>query len=141
MFSHFNLNDFPFVNVTFENYVENDLEIDNFLESWLKIDNNNIDYNLIFDTRNIKFINPKYIFKIIPVMQKLRNSKKKYLKRTIIIVNSGVLRKLLELLFGMQKPISHVYIVDSRELADELITNFKKNVTTVPENVSEILST
>ena len=110
MFAQYDYSNFPIINITLNNTIENDNDFNNFINEWINLNNNKKKYKMIFDTQNCGFINPKYCFYMAMFIKKMKKEKIKYLQKSQIIVYNNYILKLLELIFYFEKPIAPVEI-------------------------------
>ena len=85
----------------------------------------------------------QYCYSIIMFIGKIKDLRlycKHYdnLKRAIIIVNNNLTRHLLSIIFSLVTPLATIYIVESKNKAEELYNNFNDNIINDYSNVSII---
>lgn len=110
MFSKFDYTNFPIIYIKLNNNIKDDNDFNNFINEWNILNNNKKNYEMIFDTQNCGFVNPKYCFYMAIFIKKLKKEKVKYLQKSQIIVYNNYILKLLELIFYFEKPIAPVKI-------------------------------
>ena len=110
MFSKFDYKNFPIVYIKLNNNIKNDDDFNNFINEWNNLNNNKKNYEMIFDTQNCGFINPKYCFYMAMFIKKLKKEKIKFLQKSQIIIYNNNILKLLELIFFFERPIAPVEI-------------------------------
>lgn len=119
---------FPIVNITFGDTISDD-DVDNFEKFWLKQYSQEKDFYLVLDTSNLKNTPISHIYKLSKFTKKLKCLEKQYLKASILLVNSKLVRGLYYLYLKIQKPISEVHIVSNKEEIDILVKDIlKKNI-------------
>lgn len=111
-FSSFDYENFPVVKVTFTGKLIAKEDFDNFTEEWLSIFSKKKPFKLVFDTKNIGFINPKYCMSMAFFIHKLHNLEEKHLmEESQIIVFSNIFYKMLCITLHIQKPVAPVNII------------------------------
>ena len=121
MFATFSYDFWPTVIVTLESPIVDDDDYDSFLKEWDDIYTKKMNFNFIFNTKNVGWVPLKYAFKMSAFIKKIRNYDPQYLKFSIIYVNSDIVNMLLNLIFSIQKPVAPVYIVNSvNKIGDKL---------------------
>ena len=126
MFAQFDNSQFPLVQVNLAKTIESNKDFQNFLDEWMKYYNEKKDFTFIFDTTNVGFPPIKYCFKMSSFIKKLRREEKQYLQKSIIIVNSKTVMRLLNLIFFLQAPVAPV----------EMTEDEKEKVLANPENIN-----
>lgn len=111
MFAKFDYTNYPIVHITLNNTIENDSDFNDFVNKWSNLNNNKINYELIFDTQNCGFIHPKYCIYMAFFIKKLKKEKIKYLQRSTIYIYNPYILKLLKLIFYFEKPIAPIEII------------------------------
>ena len=119
----FNYTNFPIVDVTFSTTLDRPA-FDFFLKQWLDCYTKEENFTFIFDLNYIKWVNPSYSLLVVKFMKHLRMhiNELSYLKTSIMIINNDFVRGLAYYIFKIQKPISHVYLVSSKEHAEKIAT-------------------
>ena len=110
MFADFNTDNFPVVFVTFSESINSEEEFDQFLNEWLLLYHNRVDFSYIFDTRNMKNIPIKYAIKMTLFIKNLRKQPYHYLQKSLILVNDKSIKRLLDFVFTLQSPVAPVYL-------------------------------
>ena len=126
MFAQFDNSQFPLVQVNLAKTIESNKDFQNCLDEWMKYYNEKKDFTFIFDTTNVGFPPIKYCFKMSSFIKKLRREEKQYLQKSIIIVNSKTVMRLLNLIFFLQAPVAPV----------EMTEDEKEKVLANPENIN-----
>ena len=134
----FDSSQFPTINVTFSTMLDRPA-FDCFLKQWLDCYSQKEDFTFIFNMQNIKWVSPSYSLIVIKFMKQLRKHIRElpYLKTSIMIINSNFIRGLLYRVFQIQAPISHVYLVSSKEEAEKIAQGdeiAKKYSVNIPPN-------
>jgi hypothetical protein len=94
--------------------------LDPFLEYWRDLYKNNEYFSFEIDTTNIHNIPISVCTKMVSYIKIYKKEIPQYLKYSIMIIDSNMIRKLLNLIFKMQKPVSPVYIVKNELIAKNL---------------------
>ena len=112
---------FPIINVMFSSTLDRPA-FDHFLKEWLNCYTKKENFTFIFNLNQIKWINPSYSLLVVKFMKQLRKhiDNLPYLKTSIIIINNDFVRGLAYYIFKIQKPISHVYLVSTKEHAERI---------------------
>ena len=117
----FDYSQFPIIDVIFSTTLDRPA-FDFFLKEWLECYTREKNFTFIFDLNRIKWVKPSYSLLVVKFMKQLRLhiNQLSYLKTSIIIINSDFIRGLVYYIFKMQKPISHVYLVSTKEIAEKI---------------------
>lgn len=116
MFAQFDNSKFPLVQVNLAKTIESNEDFQNFLDEWMKYYSEKKEFTFIFDTSDVGFPSIKYCFKMSSFIKKLRGEEKQYLQKSIIIVKSKTVMRLLNLIFFLQAPVAPVVMTeDERE--------------------------
>ena len=134
----FNYSNFPIVDVMFSTTLDRPA-FDFFLKLWLECYTRQQNFTFIFDLNHVKWVNPSYSLLVVKFMKQLRLhiEELSYLKISIIVINNDFIRGLAYYIFKMQKPISHVYLVSTKEHAEKIANgdeNAKKFSVNIPPN-------
>jgi hypothetical protein len=143
MFSTYNLNFFPIVEVLINGLPQNN-EFDEFLQNWLQLYDRNQNFILLFDIRNIGDINIKYCFKMSLFIRSIRKQNPQYLQKSIILINNDKIKRLLDLIFTLQSPVADVFIINTEESINDIklkidtitIDNTDENIIYIEPNKS-----
>ena len=115
------------VKVTLSSPIKNDMDFDIFLFKWLELYNNKRQFIFIFDTSNIGYIPLKYSLRMSIFIKDLKKQECQYLQKSIILVNSNMVKYMLDFIFMIQPPVAPVYITNE----DKDIINIINNIDTV----------
>ena len=98
-----------------------------FLEEWNQCDEENKLYSFFFDTERFPS-NPsfKYVFRISSFIKEKKKANVKYLKYSIIYVNSTFVKTLLRIVFTLSPPIAPVYLVNRKD--DDFLFNLNQRI-------------
>ena len=109
MWATFDDSAFPIIRVKLKGKIQNNVDFCNFITTWDSYNLRRSEYVFIFDATEVGRVNIKYAFKMASFIKDLKR-KEKYLKSSIIIVQSKYLRTLLNLIFKLQRPVANVYM-------------------------------
>ena len=134
----FDYSKFPIVDVMFSTTLDRP-SFDYFIKLWLDCYTSAENFTFIFDLNHVKWVNPSYSLLVVKFMKQLRLhiDELSYLKTSIIIINNDFIRGLAYYIFKIQKPISHVYLVSSKEIAEKIANGdetAKKFSVNIPPN-------
>lgn len=115
------------VKVTLSSPIKNDMDFDIFLFKWLELYNNKRQFIFIFDTTNVGYIPLKYSLRMSIFIKDLKKQECQYLQKSIILVNSNMVKYMLDFIFMIQPPVAPVYITND----DKDIINIINNIDTV----------
>lgn len=110
MFATFDYTEFPTVKVFFDKTIENMDDFINFTNQWLELYNNQIDFNFVFDTKEIGIIHPKYCIYMAFFIRLLKKKPVQYLKSSEIYLYNKTVFNLLKIIFNIEKPVAPVYL-------------------------------
>ena len=125
MFAEYNYDFFPIIKVKLNN-ADNDNDFDNFLQSWLNLYIQQKDFTFIFDTTNVSDVPFKYSIRMAEFIRRLKKDNSyHYLQKSIIIVNSVFVKRMLNIIFKIQSPVAPVYILDDekQEYINSILNN------------------
>lgn len=138
MFSNYDTTSFPIVKVTIEGLPQNN-EFDMFLSNWLDLYNRNENFTLLFDIRRLGIINIKYCIKMSLFIYQLKKRETQYLQKSIILINDNRVKRLLDFIFILQKPVADVFIIYTEESIDYYKDNIQTiNINNLNENITYI---
>ena len=131
MFVEFDYKGDNMVYVKFSGTVQDESEIDYFLDRWRDLYNAKHFFSFVFDTTDMGMVNPKYCFKISKFIKSLKQEKIQYLTHSIMIVNNWYIKYLLKLVFAYEPPVAPVYLTHVKQdvfiqYANTLAINCKK---------------
>jgi len=134
----FDYSHFPIIEVMFSTTLDRPA-FDYFINEWLNCYTKKENFTFIFDLNHIKWVNPSYSLLVIKFMKQLRThiQELSYLKISIMIINNDFIRGLAYYIFKIQKPISHVYLVSTKEHAEKIANGdetAKKFSVNIPPN-------
>ena len=146
MFATFDTSLYPRINIFLDGSIENDDDYTSFVTQWENSYLNNMrKFTFVINTLkyNASISDLRYSFRLSTFINSIKEKRKqdrKYnrLQRSIIIVNSTLVRYLLETVFFFQQPLAPVYIVESIEKANQLFYNFENDIENNYSDVSVI---
>ena len=146
MFATFDTSLYPRINIFLNGAIENDDDYRSFVTQWENSYLNNIrKFTFVMNTLkyNASISDLRYSFRLSAFINSIKEKRKqdrKYnrLQRSIIIVNSTLVRYLLETVFFFQQPLAPVYIVESVEKANQLFYNFENDIENNYSDVSVV---
>lgn len=112
MFATYDLTNFPYIFVDFENTLSNDIDFYSFTDQWIKLYDYKKPFILIFNTIPVENVSMKYCFYMAAFIKKIRIVPLQYLQKSYIIVKNKSILNLLEIIFYLQPPVADVYICD-----------------------------
>lgn len=119
---------FPLVKVKFGNKISKYEELDPFFEVWYRLYQEKKYFTFQLDTDECGCIPIKYSYEMSKRISKIKKLKTHYLKRTIVIVKSKWIKKLMYVLFKIVKPVAPVYIVANQEIFEKLYHRLENNL-------------
>ena len=126
MFAFFDDSQIPKIYITFNSNI-NDNSWKQFTNKWLTYDKKKIPYTFIFNTNGLGISLIKYTQKIAGFIKGLIKRKQKnnnvFLFQSIIVCKNTYQRRLLEMVFYIQSPVSPVYIIDDENAVEQLYNN------------------
>ena len=131
MFAEFDYSDYDsksIVKVKLNKTIENDPDFYDFTVRWLNLYELKKDFTFIFDAENVGFVNIKYSIKMALFIRSLKSRPKQYLQKSIIIINNGFARRLLDLIFAIQSPVAPVYIIKNDSHINSILENHFSDV-------------
>ena len=84
------------------------------------------DFTFIFDTTNVSDVPFKYSIRMAEFIRRLKKDNSyHYLQKSIIIVNSVFVKRMLNIIFKIQSPVAPVYILDDekQEYINSILNN------------------
>ena len=135
MWSVYNYDNFPIVDVKFNGKLEEDNQYYNFIRQWTILYQRKQKFKFIFDTTNCGYVNIKYAFMMPNFIQKLKKLPVQYLEKSVIIYNNSWIKYLLVLIFKIQKPVAPVYLISKDNYTEDIFNNLER----IKENIIEIL--
>jgi hypothetical protein len=128
MFVNIDDSNFPLVKVKFGKKISNYEELNPFFDTWHRFYEEKKNFSFELDTQECGCIPIKYSYEIAKRISKIKKLEKQYLLRTIVIVKSNWIRKLMFLAFKIVKPVAPVYIVSTPEISKALNKRIDNNL-------------
>ena len=127
---------FPVIYVNFKKSID-DESFKYFTNQWLECYKYGKDFTFVFNCQEIAWFNPKYCYRLAQFMKNLRKKKEElpYLKTSIVILQNSFIRKLVNLVFSLQPPQSHVYLAPDMTHATGILRgnqDFIQNCSSIP---------
>ena len=133
MFAEYDYSQAPLIQVTFGKSIQNEEDVNDFLKKWLELYAIKQNFIFLFDTRNMENPPFKYAMRIALFMKQLRKQPIHYLQKSLILVNSDFIRRILDFIFMIQPPIAPVITWTTDEIdKDKIIQVFN---TTTKQNL------
>ena len=138
MFANYDTSSFPIVKVIIEGLPEGN-EFNDFLTQWLSLYERIEHFSFIFDVRNLGLINLKYCIKMSLFIYQLKKREIQYLQKSIILINDTRVKRLLDFIFILQKPVADVFIINTEETIDYYKDNIQSiNSYNLNDNITYI---
>tara|TARA_B110000208_G_scaffold176472_1_gene222883 strand:+ start:699 stop:1064 length:366 start_codon:yes stop_codon:yes gene_type:complete len=111
MFANYDYTEFPEVKVTFDGSINSEIDFTLFIDQWINLYEDQINFTFLFDMSGMGNVNPIYCYKMSRFISELKGYEHQYLLSTKIINVNKYLKYLLLLIFALQKPVAKVTIV------------------------------
>lgn len=111
MFAKYDYSNFPLVKIDLSGNIKNNEDFLNFTNQWLKLYDNEKEFEFIFNTYNCGLINPKYCLYTALFIKKIKQKKIQYLKKSTIYVYNKYIFHLLKIIFYIEKPVAPINII------------------------------
>ena len=98
----------------------NELYFNNFIEEWESLYKLKKNFIFIFNTKNIGMMPLYYSVQMSQFISKLKKEPKQYLQKSIIIVNSNIVKFMLNIIFTYQTPVAPVYLIELNVIESNL---------------------
>ena len=108
MFAQYDYDNFPLVKVTFTGTIQSEMDFTLFKEQWLKLYDDEIDFQFEFDMKDIGMINPNYSYKMASFISELKKRPRQYLTHSTILNVNSFTKYLLWIVFKIQSPVAKV---------------------------------
>jgi len=119
------------VTVTLNSQVENDKDFDDFLLQWLNLYIKKRMFTLIFDTSNVGYIPLIYSLRMSAFIGNLKKQKHQFLDKSIILINSNIVKHMLDFIFMIQAPVAPVYITNNIDEIDMIVCDKPTSATII----------
>ena len=127
MFVQIDKSQLPLIKVKFGNQINNIEELNPFFDIWYQMYDEKTHFSFLIDTQQCGKIPLKYSYEISKRISKIKKLKTHYIDRTIVIIKSKWIKKLMCLLFKIVKPVAPVYIVKDEKTFLELHQRLSNN--------------
>ena len=119
MWANYDYSQEPIIKVEFEQNISKEEDFNEFLKEWIKLYEQKKDFFFILDTRNVGLIKMKYVHKMVKFIKKMKLFEYQYLRKSIIIVDSTIIRYLLNIVFKLTRPLATVHIISDKSILDD----------------------
>ena len=123
MWALFNYEKFPIIHILFQSELHNDSDFQLFLDEWMLNLSKQKPFTFIFDTSQVSITSIKYSYQMAQFIEECKQLESNYLQKSIIFTNSNFVKYMLSLIFTIQKPISTVYITESKDEIENILQN------------------
>lgn len=129
MWATYDDSNFPTVKVTMKGNIKDSADFEQFLQGWLDQYKRKENFNFIFDTREVGWVNIKYAYRMSKFIKELKKNDIEYLTHSYIIHDSWYIKGLLKFIFALQSPVAPVTMITPNEM--EKSTDFQKLVSSI----------
>ena len=112
MFATIDKSEFPEVRVIFSDDID-ETSFNDFLNEWRNLYRDKKYFSFVFDTTEMGFPPLSYCYLMVQFLQSMKSQKKHYLKNSTIIIANDYIIYLLNLIFGIEKPVSDVKVINN----------------------------
>ena len=123
MWALFNYEKFPIIHVSFQSELHKDSDFQLFLDEWRLNLSKQKPFTFIFDTSQVSIASIKYSYQMAQFIEECKQLQYNYLQKSIIFTNSNFVKYMLSFIFTIQKPISPVYITESKDEIENILQN------------------
>lgn len=117
----------------------NETYFNDFIKKWKDLYKLKKKFVFIFNTKNIGLMPLSYSIQMSQFISKLKKEPIQYLEKSIIIVNSNIVKYMLNIIFTYQSPVAPVYLVELNNNTNNIINNILNNISIKKFNVTTIL--
>ena len=128
MFVTIDKSTFPLIEIKFGEQISSFEDLDPFFNIWYQMYEEQKEFSFLLNTNKCGSIPVKYTYEMAKRISKIKKLEKHYLLRTIVIVKSKWIKKLMYMLFKIIKPVAPVFIVPDLETAQTLYFRIKNNL-------------
>lgn len=111
MFSIYDYTEFPLVKVSFDGTIQNEQDFFMFTEQWIKLYEDQKEFNFEFDMKNMGLVNPYWSYRMATFISELKKREIHYLTSSKIINVNNFTYYLLKIIFAIQSPVAPVFII------------------------------
>ena len=126
MWANYYYNQNELVKIKFNNGIETKGDFEDFIDKWRKLYLEKKNFTFIFDTINTSLVNPYYCYLMANFISELKKNDTQYLNYSVIIVKNSAIKILLNIIFGIQKPVAPVFLIDNN-IKNKLVVNEIQN--------------
>ena len=112
MFARIDKSKFPEVRVTFSDDID-ETSFNDFLNEWRNLYRDKKYFSFVFDATEMGFPPLSYCYLMVQFLQSMKSQKEHYLKNSTIIIANDYIIYLLNLIFGIEKPVSDVKVINN----------------------------
>ena len=127
MFVKIDKSQLPLIKVNFGNKITSFEELKPFFDTWHEMYEEKKNFTFLLNTQECGRIPLKYSYDMAKQISKIKKLEKQYLDRTIVIIQSKWIKKLMCLMFKIVKPVAPVYIVKDEKTFQELFQRLQNN--------------
>jgi len=131
MWADYYYNQNELVKIKFNNGINTRDDFDNFINKWKELYETKKHFSYIFNTLNTSLVNPYYCYLMANFISDLKKKEIQYLNFSVIIVKNLAVRILLNIIFGIQKPVAPVYLIENNNknelLINEIVNTISNN--------------
>lgn len=128
MWADYYYNQNELVKVKFTNGITQETDFINFINKWYELYNKKNNFTFIFDTINTSIVNPYYCYCMSNFIYNLKKRDKQYLNYSVIIVKNYSIKLLLNIIFGIQKPVAPVFLIDNNKKNESIISQIQNSI-------------
>jgi hypothetical protein len=128
MFVNIDKSKFPLIQINFNQEITSSQDLDPFFEIWLQMYKEEKYFTFLLNTTACGKIPIKYSYEMAKRISKIKKLEKHYLQRTIVLIQSRWIKKLMCVLFKIVKPVAPVYIVKDIETCNKLYFRLQNNM-------------
>ena len=128
MWADYYYNQNELVKVKFNNGINQETDFRDFIDKWYNLYDKKNNFTFIFDTINTSIVNPYYCYSMASFIYDLKKRDKQYLNYSVIIVKNYAIKILLNIIFGIQKPVAPVFLIDNNKKNESIINDIQKSI-------------
>ena len=124
------INDTIFYDVTIadssDNYQIEEL-YNSFINNWNELYKQKQAFSMIFNLTQLSSAPPKYCKRLANYIKSIKKLPKQYSTFSIVVINNPIVKGIIGIIFKLTKPIAPMYIVESADMAIELMNHITGN--------------
>tara|TARA_X000000950_G_C13531363_1_gene503769 strand:+ start:196 stop:621 length:426 start_codon:yes stop_codon:yes gene_type:complete len=128
MFVNIDNSQLPLIKINFGEKINTYSDLDPFFNIWLSMYQEKKNFSFLLNTSSCGCIPIKYSYEMAKRISKIKKLETHYLQRTIVIIKSKWIKKLMCVLFKIVKPVAPVYIVKDEETFETLYFRLQNNM-------------